>query len=404
MYRRPTKSQSIADAVTTAIVNGELKAGERLQPVRQLAAQFETSPPVVQSALDILERNDLIIRKPRSGIVVKPCRHDGGVNNGKVLVCLPASCRIMQNMCRLLETKLRGKSGWSELELHRSIGKILPPIGQLYQDIFELMHERLNQNGLLPVLASHDLIMKPMPNPVLMERLDSVLGAGIQAAIVFGKDYIDNPFLQNFPSLRSIFLFELDYPEIPGNAVLLDFEQAFYMMTAHLAKLGRKRIMFSVSEPHRSPAQPGWNNQHHFLMIYGGYERALREYNLANYNVKFTGIYGSYITRKVLADIMSAPNPPDAIMCHMDFCALNFIKAAQELGIRVPEDLAITGFFNTAWSDYSPVKITTVGFDTEELVNAAVALARDLPAERRVIYLKPQLCIKDSCGATLDLL
>ncbi|WP_176013813.1 substrate-binding domain-containing protein [Victivallis sp. Marseille-Q1083] len=404
MYRRLTKSQSIVEAVTNAITKGELKNGERLQSIRRLAAQFETSPPVVQSALDILERNDLIIRKPRSGVVVKPHFPGGGSNSGKVLLCLPASCHIMQNMCRLLETKLKGKPVASEQELHRSISKILPPIGQLYQDIFELVHERLNLNGLLPVLASHDLIMKPMPNPALMNHLNAALEDDLQAAIVFGKDYIDNPILQNFPPLRSIFLFELDYPEIPGNAVLLDFEQAFYMMTAHLAKLGRKRIMFSVSEPHRSPTQPGWNNQHHFLMIYGGYERALREYNLANYNVKFTGIYGSYITKKVLADIMSAPNPPDAIMCHMDFCALNFIKAAQELGIRVPEDLAITGFFNTAWSDYSPVKITTVGFDTEELVNAAVALARDLPAERRVIYLKPQLCIKDSCGATLDLL
>lgn len=68
-----TESQSsqVARLIERDIVDGKLSPNSRLRSTRDLAGHFGVGHRVVLSALDILERKDLIIRVPRSGIHVK---------------------------------------------------------------------------------------------------------------------------------------------------------------------------------------------------------------------------------------------------------------------------------------------------------------------------------------------
>ena len=65
---------------------------------------------------------------------------------------------------------------------------------------------------------------------------------------------------------------------------------------------------------------------------------------------------------------------PDAIVCSNDMYAIEAILAGMEHGIRVPEDLAITGYDNDRLGAFPAFSITTAEQDTERLCSTAVDL------------------------------
>jgi len=357
-----TKSQQIINALEEEITSGNMVPGQRLQSVRTIAENFETSISVVDNALNTLERRGLILRKPRCGVFVNGAPAESVNLQNNVLVCMPYS-------------------------------------GHVYQDLFALIMEKLNRLGMIPMLVDYRQLLVDKPAPALTREVNRLLNGNIRAAIFFGRNYWQNPVLERYPDIKGIFMFELDYPGIiPGSAVLVDYEAASYAMADHLAKLGHKKIMFCLAEPDPSTTPVQSRNLHHFGHICSGYERALRDNGIANYNMINTQAWGENVNEQVLAEIMASPARPDAIMCHMDRSAYRFIEAAEKLGIKVPEDLAITGFFNTPWSEMSQVKITTVNFNLDDLTGQVTDMIIAKNTERKAVYIKPELIIKDSCG------
>jgi hypothetical protein len=67
---KPTKQQRIALDVRRQIREGQVKPGDRLRPFTELTRLYATSPGVVTEALEGLEKEGIILRKPRSGCYV----------------------------------------------------------------------------------------------------------------------------------------------------------------------------------------------------------------------------------------------------------------------------------------------------------------------------------------------
>lgn len=57
----------IMNRVREAIASGELTSGDRVPPVRELAAEFEVNPNTMQRALNELEREGLLISERTTG-------------------------------------------------------------------------------------------------------------------------------------------------------------------------------------------------------------------------------------------------------------------------------------------------------------------------------------------------
>ena len=75
--------------------------------------------------------------------------------------------------------------------------------------------------------------------------------------------------------------------------------------------------------------------------------------------------------------MMSMPNRPTAVYFADWLLALGGLKAAHELGVRVPEDLSIIGFDDTNMSDAAHPRLTAVCQDAVQLgVEAGVRLSR----------------------------
>ncbi len=70
--------------------------------------------------------------------------------------------------------------------------------------------------------------------------------------------------------------------------------------------------------------------------------------------------------------LLSLPEPPDAIFTASDTQAMGVLKAAQERGLVVPQDLAIVGFDDSEAAEY--IGLTTVRQPLEESGRAAVDL------------------------------
>ncbi|HEX5125535.1 MAG TPA: substrate-binding domain-containing protein, partial [Rhodocyclaceae bacterium] len=92
---------------------------------------------------------------------------------------------------------------------------------------------------------------------------------------------------------------------------------------------------------------------------------------------------------------------PDAVVCRNDLLAIGLINAAQSFGLRVPEDVAITGCDNIPVARYIQPSLTTLDMRCEE--QGEIAMRRLLAAILQKdsvedIMLEPRLIIGKSSG------
>ncbi len=74
-----------------------------------------------------------------------------------------------------------------------------------------------------------------------------------------------------------------------------------------------------------------------------------------------------------MQELISRGALPTAIICQNDAWAVAAVRACAEEGIRIPDDLAITGFDNEPVSSLGMIPLTTVDHPVEEIFRQAVA-------------------------------
>ena len=70
--------------------------------------------------------------------------------------------------------------------------------------------------------------------------------------------------------------------------------------------------------------------------------------------------------------LMKADARPTALICGNELLALGAYRAAEELGLRIPEDLSVVGCDNTLLADVVTPKLTTI--DQQMLRQSAMAV------------------------------
>jgi LacI family transcriptional regulator len=100
-------------------------------------------------------------------------------------------------------------------------------------------------------------------------------------------------------------------------------------------------------------------------------------------------------------EALSADQRPTALFCFSDTIAYGAYAAAQELGLRIPEDLSVAGYDDQPVSRLLSPPLTTFTWDIDRIIAAAVRLvltAVDKRPQRRRIVQSPTLCRRDSTG------
>jgi LacI family transcriptional regulator len=114
-----------------------------------------------------------------------------------------------------------------------------------------------------------------------------------------------------------------------------------------------------------------------------------------------TAPHGLAATTKVACAMLGSEARPSAAFCFSDSIAYGVYAAAAEMGLRVPDDISVMGYDDHPMSGLLTPGLTTVDWDIDGIVRAAVRLvvaAADGQNRRRRIIQAPELRERGSVG------
>ncbi|HEY4979241.1 MAG TPA: LacI family DNA-binding transcriptional regulator [Candidatus Acidoferrum sp.] len=185
------------------------------------------------------------------------------------------------------------------------------------------------------------------------------------------------------------------FPKISKDAILTDDYQGAYEAVCHLARAGRKRIGL-IGGPLKVS-----NGKARFE----GFRDALKANDLS-YDPTLT-IEGDYrIESGYRAGHLLLSHRPDGIYVANYLMTVGLLKAAEEMGLRCPEDFGLVSFDDYPWLGIFRPRLTTVELPKYQLGSEAAELLLDRIAGKTgpgiLRKLLPELRVRESCGFKLQ--
>ena len=183
----------------------------------------------------------------------------------------------------------------------------------------------------------------------------------------------------------------LDGHDIPS--ISIDNVSAAREATSHLLKLGHSKIGF-ISSPESVIKRDRFQ----------GYQEALHSRGITiDPKLIYDGDFGIESGYTAARKVLALNDVPTAICASGDQMAVGAIKAIQDHGLRVPEDIAVVGFGNISLCTVVKPELTTIAQPTYEMGVMAIKMLFDLLAgkelKQRHVVLPHELIIRQSCGA-----
>ena len=171
------------------------------------------------------------------------------------------------------------------------------------------------------------------------------------------------------------------------SCAFIDNAQAAEDMTAHLIRLGHRRIGFVEGHPHYATS----------AQRFDGYRRALIAADIPYQpDLVQPGLYNFASGSGAAEVLLALSNPPTAIFACNDDMAAGVLATAHRLGKSLPLELSVAGFDDT---DLAPIiwpPLTTIHQPVRELGYAAADLLFQLPEHIEHRQLPYELVIRGS--------
>ncbi|MPY31813.1 LacI family transcriptional regulator [Streptomyces adustus] len=171
------------------------------------------------------------------------------------------------------------------------------------------------------------------------------------------------------------------------------------LVVDHLVSLGHRDIAL-VSSPGSRASK--WTRTPEIVLA-DGYLEAMERHGLQAYARVHKTAYSDEGGHKAGLSLLASPDRPTAIMTGADVAALGVWRAAHELGLRVPEDVSLVGYNNTAIADLATVQLTsvdqagrTMGSTAAKMLIERVEGHRDRATQ---VTMTPRLVIRHSTAA-----
>lgn len=205
------------------------------------------------------------------------------------------------------------------------------------------------------------------------------------------KDSLEN-LSKNFPIVLACeYIENLNIP-----TVSIDNVSSARKATEHLIQLGHTKIAH-ITGP--------------MNIILGkdrlkGFQQAMTHHNLKiNPAYIQEGDYGIDSGYDQMVKLLSLNNLPEAVFVFNDEMALGAIKAIQDHGLVVPDDIAIVGFDNLKIASIFSPLMTTIDQPKYKIGQKAtdllVTLMQGGTIEKKKFVLKDELIVRESCGTKI---
>ncbi|TVX98591.1 LacI family DNA-binding transcriptional regulator [Paenibacillus cremeus] len=214
--------------------------------------------------------------------------------------------------------------------------------------------------------------------------------------IIVNPTVHNNPFFETLTkSGFPLILINRKLNRIKANYVVTNNVHGGKLATQHFLKLGKTKITAFVYSSKGVSSWSGRIQGYREAMLEGGIPPELQNV------VEVDEEEGS--SKKAVLKLCSGDTRPEAIFSTNNMMTLEIIEGIQELGLRMPEDIAIIGYDETPWSRHLSPPLTTINQPAYEMGRlAAEGLIRLIRASRqprpKTVTLVPDIIIRRSCG------
>lgn len=345
-FRKMSASRQLAQELRLSIQQGKWLSGAQLPTVRQLASEYDVSLNTVHAALKQLVADDLVECKPRQGGFVKA---------------------VSQWADHISATAPR------QVAVIRPISPGEDPSVDETQQTGEIIHgielELLKQD-LHPVLLSFG-VGDPDAVAMVLRQVDRLRGQ-LVGVIVFAVGAIQQELFEQLDSrdLTWVTVNRLDHLTL-DNFVTADATQCGEQIGRCLAFADVRRVLVlgqrTQSDVERIAGilKGYWSKSQHLLNAEFLYMPDWRE-------------GPAYET--TLNYLRNAPQLPQAVVGLGDIISVGAMRAFQERGIRVPEDVGVISTTGLAVASYSSPPLTAyqtalgnIGRETAQLLMGMLA-------------------------------
>ena len=253
-------------------------------------------------------------------------------------------------------------------------------------ELIEAIEITARENGynLMVCNSSYDLELEKRQFSLLLgRRVDGII------VIPAGKETVAN--LSSYSTDIPVVYVSENIPDAGQFFVAIDNAAGAKLAVSYLQSLGHRKILYlgrrEGSLTHRLRAE--------------GVVAACRELGM---EVVFKdndndGKSSMEAGCRLAKEYFRSPEGCTAIFCATDALALGAMQAADEDGVRIPEDISLMGFDNISFTALPRIGITTIEQPQLEMARAAFELITRSSEEenRQSISIEPRLVVRTSC-------
>jgi DNA-binding LacI/PurR family transcriptional regulator len=266
-----------------------------------------------------------------------------------------------------------------------------PFIAEIVQSIENTAHS----HGYSVILASSHADREREIAAVEMlhsKRVDGVIVASSRVGALY-QDHLDSlavpvVLLNNHSEQRGPYTFSISVDNRGGGQIA----------ATHLLDVGHRRIAYVRGAAEHSDD----------LARFEGYRQALSDAGVsfdAALVMPGTGRAGG--GKRALPALLALPERPTAVFCYNDMTAIGLMRAAREVSVSIPRDLAVVGFDDIPLASYVEPTLTTVAQPKVEMGKRATQMVLDLLARREQgnggvsnAVVQGELRVRESSGAS----
>src|SRR5216683_1096411 len=269
----------------------------------------------------------------------------------------------------------------------RSIGVIASNMGNpFFFDIYKTIESDAHAHGYEVVVANTDYRTEQLVTSVRLMIGRRVAGL---AAIVseMAPELIDELNESRIP----VVFYDVGTPRPNITNIRVDYRRGIEKVIDYLHSLGHRRLGFVGHHARLAPI----NERMRAVLDAVARNPSLQVKSAADAD---TLEGGRQATRALLASGYS----PTAIICVNDITAVGALRELRERGIRVPQDVSVTGFDNVKLSEFCYPALTTVHIPRDRIGQIICdrlipAPGKPAPPDREIV-IDPEFMVRDSTG------
>ena len=267
-----------------------------------------------------------------------------------------------------------------------TIGILVPELGDGYHtQVMGGIGDHLMEAGYFYFTAHHR-----HKKHLVEEYSQMLLGRGAEALIA-----IDTA-LEHTYSVPVVAV--AGHRELPGvTNIVLDHRFAAELALAHLHSLGHRRIAFIRGQPFSSDSDERWRT---IVQVAKEIGIPVKQQLIVELDQDLSSPELGY---PVMQRLLATRERFTALVSFNDMAAIGAIRALEDFGLRVPEDVSVIGFDDIKVAAFSKPRLTTIRQPMSNIGRIAAQCVlnqlKGLEPFRKQITVEPELVVRESTRA-----